>query len=61
MEENSRRYFYGMKGLVDLFSDEVPNVSNPKELTDTEITAVTRYDREAHLTVSILPRCDQSI
>ena len=50
-----------MKGLVDLFTNEVPNIANLKALTVTEIPILMIYAREVYLTVSLLLSCGFSI
>ena len=50
-----------MKGLIDFFTKEAPNVSDSKYHTATEIPMVTSYTRETYLTVSLLLSCDCSI
>ena len=46
--------FSGMKGLVNFFTYEAPNVANSKALTTTDISMVTSYTREAYLVVSLI-------
>ena len=60
MVEHDRRYFSGIKGLVNFFSEKALNVSNSKVLTMTEIPVVKSYSREAYLTVILLLISDQS-
>ena len=59
--ESNRGAFSGVKGLVDFFSDEAPNVTSLKVLTTMDTPMAESYVREAYLAVIILLISDRSI
>ena len=59
--ELSRGGFSGMKGVVDFFVNEAPNVADLKALTATDIPMVASYTREAYLAVILLLSFDKNI
>ena len=40
MADNSVGAFYGIKGLVNLFTKEEPGIDDPKSLTATELPVI---------------------
>ena len=59
--ERDRGDFSNIQGPVNFFDNKATNVTDLKALAAAEIPAVTSYSRKAHLTVSLLLSCDQSI
>ena len=52
--------FFVMKILVDFFSDDMTNITDPNALTATEQPVVTKYARNAYMKFSLLLCCDLS-
>ena len=61
MEKRAGGDFSVMKGLLDFFFNESPNIVDPNTLTMAEVLMVTAYAREAYLAAVLLLSCNCSL